>query len=193
MKKISNILVILLLCYGCNNNDTFKISFTSSNPTSFTFNSNIDTIKSVVLKEFGGEKYYGFTLFSKYDCLSKMKLFKIDSNYNDFILEEFINNNKYLSKVYYKKNGEASPYSASYHIHLIKNNDSSTKVSIITSEAKVLKGLSKLPTLPHFAREWIYIPVKPTTVEEYEILLILGKALGVKNMPPLKIPEKVNL
>jgi hypothetical protein len=33
--------------------------------------------------------------------------------------------------------------------------------------------------------------VPATTVEEYEILLMIGKELDEKNMPEIKIPQKI--
>jgi hypothetical protein len=53
--------------------------------------------------------------------------------------------------------------------------------------------LSLLPKLPNMVRQYKYESVSTTTVEEYEILLMIGKALGAQGMPELKIPEKIIL
>jgi len=194
MKKMTNIILILFLsiCTGCHSINKDSIALSVQNPTSFTFRTNIDSIKSIIYNNFGNEQYFGYTLFDKHDFLSKDEnIFKLDSNYNDFVLEEFINYHKYFSKIYFRKSGKAYSYCASYHIHLKKVDDFTTTITILTFKSEILKGLSKLPVLPHFSRKWVYIDVKPTTVEEYEILQIIGKALGIKDMPPIKIPEKV--
>ena len=56
---------------------------------------------------------------------------------------------------------------------------------------KVCTGTTLLPTLSFMQRAWTYKAVPATTVEEYEILLMIGKELNEENMPELKIPPKV--
>ena len=94
------------------------------------------------------------------------------------------------SKVYFRKNGEAYLYCPDIQIAIDSIADSTTKVSINVLNPRVQTRLTILPVSPH-GRAWKYKAVPATTVEEYEILLMIEKELYEENMPELKIPERV--
>ena len=192
MKYMSNILMVLLLniIMSCVSSNKDSIILSVKNPTSHVYNFNVDSIKNIIKQNFSNYQYYKLSLADKSRPLT-FNIFRDSSNKNDFVLEEFINFHNCTSKVYIKKNGTPYIYCAIYHIHLQNISKNQTRVSVFVKDPNVLKGLSRLPTLPHFSKEWVYLPVKSTTVEEYEILLIIGNALGGKDMPPLKIPNKI--
>lgn len=172
---------------SCSINKNIDINIDKKNPTEFQFNAAINEVKTAIINNFSKWQFCGYGLFYKEKFPAK--IFSINGNENDFLLHTRSPNCS--SKVYYRKNGIPYLYFAEFHIHLDSLNSNSTSVKIITSETEIQTGLSLLPTIPHFQRAWRYKEVPPTTVEEYEILLIIGKALGVNNMPALIIPEKI--
>lgn len=93
-----------------------------------------------------------------------------------------------ISPVYVSR-GQALPYRAAFHIHLVPVTESRTRVEIRAVRPQVLVG--RKPQLnvhagPILADIWVH--VEPTTVEEYRVLLRIGEALGARNMPPVSVP-----
>jgi hypothetical protein len=88
------------------------------------------------------------------------------------------------SKVYFK-NGLPLLYFADFHIHLTATSASKTRIEIFTNNPWVSAGLDESSLL---GPAYIAVDVKPTTIEEYEILLKIGEQLGVKGMPRLVVP-----
>jgi hypothetical protein len=75
-------------------------------------------------------------------------------------------------------------YKAEFKLLLIPMSDSSTRVDVQTSQSMVRIG----PTLFGDGGD-SYERVAPTTIEEYGILLKIGRALNEPDMPPLKLPN----
>ncbi len=78
-------------------------------------------------------------------------------------------------------------YFAEFQLHFTVINENETKVEVITHGSKVLYF-----SFPVFSGH-AYVnekKVEPTTIEEYEILLRIGKLVGEKDMPPLHLPAK---
>ncbi|NTW33502.1 MAG: hypothetical protein HGB12_12925, partial [Bacteroidetes bacterium] len=121
---------------------------------------------------------------------SYIRVLQLKENINDFVLKEFIHWNECKSKVYFNKKNEPHIYHGTYQIHLEKLSDKQTRVSIIVSDSGIIYG-TKLPVLPNMIRVNKLKAMPPTTVEEYEILQIIGRGLGVKDMPSIKIPNKI--
>jgi len=91
------------------------------------------------------------------------------------------------SDVYYKKNMPLL-YSASFHLHFEQIDADMTKIKVYVLEPKVAVGeeiLAQIIIPSHAGYSWK--SVKPTTIEEYKILLRIGKVVGEK-MPPLRKP-----
>ena len=190
-KKIFFLLLtpLILVLFSCCGGNQEIVILSHKNPTEYTFNFCTDSIRKIVIQNFNNKQFYGLSLANNERVLLH-DIFKDSLNINDFVLEEFSTWHKCNSKVYFNKKNEPHIYHATYQIHLEKINENKTKVSIITSETGIIYK-SKLPALPHFNRVNKLKVLPATTVEEYEILLIIGKALGVKDMPSLKIPDKV--
>ena len=99
-------------------------------------------------------------------------------NYYRYVYEGY----HYVSKVYFDRKGKGYNYCPFYIIFVNSVDISKTKVRIEAIEPKIRKSNKRLR----------YKPVNPTSVEEYELLLILGKEIGIeKEMPELKIPPKI--
>src|ERR1041384_3742043 len=92
------------------------------------------------------------------------------------------------SKVYFAR-GEALDYLAEFELHLIERGGKETEVRVRTLRPEVINGkkLGFGSCGPGLANR--YVAVEPTTIEEYEILLRIGQALGEKDMPPLVLPQ----
>lgn len=81
--------------------------------------------------------------------------------------------------------GEPLPYQADYHIHLDRVGSDSTLVSVSAVNPRVIKG--NRGSL-FGVRGPKFIPVEPTTIEEYCILLYMADLLGDTTMPALVLP-----
>jgi hypothetical protein len=86
----------------------------------------------------------------------------------------------------YFKDGQPLIYFADFHIHLVAIPPHKTRVDIFTYNSSVVAGVDESWS-PH-GPSFIFVKVPPTTIEQYQILIRIGEALGVKDMPPLVKP-----
>lgn len=91
-----------------------------------------------------------------------------------------------LSPVY-RVQGKELPFLAEFYL-LIEPlpGNNATRVVVSAEQTEVIAGATSGFLNPRGSAN-IYVPVKPTTIEEYEILQILGEQLGVK-LPPAVTP-----
>ncbi|OIP01314.1 MAG: hypothetical protein AUJ98_04905 [Bacteroidetes bacterium CG2_30_33_31] len=172
-------------------NETKHITFIEKekNPTEFVFHENMQKVRQIIIANFSKWQYCDYGLFQNKNY--KNGLLSLPENKNDFTFESL--HSGCASKVYFQKNGKPFIYDVDkFHIHLDSLDSNTTKVRIIVINPKIATRLTLLPTL-FGSRAQKYKAVPPTTVEEYEILLIIGRALNVKYMPELVIPKKVIL
>lgn len=139
------------------------------NPTSFVFHSSIRAVIRIIESMDPGQaplvvgKRYNFFLGALHDPIGK-------------------------SAVYFAR-GEALDYLAEFNLCIRKRGDEETAVQVDTTRSEVIAGkkFGFGSCGPGFANR--YVAVEPTTIEEYEILLKIGRALGEKDMPPLILPQ----
>ena len=93
-------------------------------------------------------------------------------------------------KIYLKENGDSLNYLAGFYLHIEEIDSTHTKVSIMTIDPKVVLRRELLPSLPHMVRMDKTMSVDPSTIEEYGILLEIGRLVGEKDMPSIYLPEK---
>jgi len=186
--KIKYIVFLLLIFFiiSCSCGKNYDIIV--KNPTEYVFSVNIDSIKTIIKKKFSRKQFYGLELsYKEYDFSAG--IFNKTENYNDFMLME-LGVIWPKSKVYFNRKNVPHNYFANYHLHLMSINENQTMVQIITTESGIMYK-SIIPVFPHFSPYRIK-KLPPTTVEEYEILRIIGKSLGIdRNMPPIIMPEKI--
>jgi hypothetical protein len=91
-----------------------------------------------------------------------------------------------FSKVYFR-GGEPLQYISNFHLRLTPLGAKKTRVRVEARDCEVIAGLS--PIGVHGPAN-IYVSVYPTTIEEYEILLRIGKELAVNDMPLLRLPKE---
>lgn len=186
------VIILVLVCLettfvSCKDKIT-KIELINKNPVEYTFNSSKDGLYNLL----------------KQLRINEMKLY--DATHGNIVLDEiselFLRPQNKLdfclmplyyickSKIYQSKNGDSLEYRAWFYIHLEAIDLKKVKVSILTIEPEVIIGKNFFPTPPHFMRRDKTLRVEPSTIEEYEILLEIGKLVGEKGMPPLQLPTK---
>jgi hypothetical protein len=194
MKIISKkALLIMLACFeasfvSCQNKIT-KIELINKNPIEYVFNTSIDSLYSVGSNQLKVD--FTMILDSSHKSMAPdniEKLFLQPGNNHDLYLFPIYYLGK--SKIYIRENGDSIFYRASFYLHLEKKDEKRTQVIIKTIKPEIIVGKKLFPSLPHLIRGDRTIEVEPTTIEEYEILLEIGKLVGEKNMPPINLPEK---
>jgi len=177
---IKKTLIIGILLCSCSSSKYIIEEPAIKNPTSYVFSKPKQEVEKAIVEALGGHESSKRSKFSGYILHKSL-------NKGNFKLMAIPGN---LSKVYFNKKGKAYLYCPVIQFVIDSIAENITKVSINVENPEVLTRLTLSPILT-----WIYKykPVLATTVEEYEILLMIGKELGEKNMPELKIPEKIVL
>ena len=107
-------------------------------------------------------------------------------NENDFYL--FNGGSPVDESPVYFKDGQPLIYFADFHIHISAISAAQTRVEIFTHDPLLNTGMSG-GFSPARGSTFLYVAVDPTTIEEYQILLRIGKQMGLTNMPPLVLPK----
>ena len=196
-------LVVLLLsfCISCSS-DIHQIRtkpLAEKNPTSYAFPRPLEDVKQELINafeitkrskatdefysSFSDESFY-FKVETKDDALFSKQIFESPENTNDLYLHS--HGQPIVSSSVYFGGGKPLRYRATFQLHLTRLNENSTKVSVITHDPTVING-SKCCGLHGYKSN--DVPVEPTTIEEYKILLFIGRLLGVGDMPTLRLPE----
>ena len=165
-----------------------KIELISKNPLEYVFNTPKDSLYNLI-------KQLRINEMMLYDATQGdmvldvvSELFIQPKNKSDFCLMPLYYICK--SKIYQRKNGDSLEYRAWFYLHKEAIDEKKTKVSIKTIEPEVIIGRELFPSPPHFVRKDKTLPVEPSTIEEYEILLEIGKLVGEKDMPQIHLPTK---
>lgn len=176
---LSVILVLSIVIGGCYS----KKKLDTPNLTSYIFNANIEQVKSAIINGFN-DYQMGLSLYLKGDLdFYNNSIYNVPQNKNDAMLITLPNID---SKIYFRL-GKSLPYSVEFHLHLDSISKSRTKVEVFTLNPEICMwgfvlnwghGYSHMKKVP------------PSTIEEYEILLTIGKYLGETNMPPCNYPKK---
>jgi hypothetical protein len=184
--------IFLVICLGTSlvscQDQINKIELISKNPVEYVFNTTEDSLFNLI-------KQLRINEMMLYDATHGdmvldvvSELFIQPNNKSDFCLMPLYYICK--SKIYQRKNGDSLEYRAWFYLHLEKIEEKKTKVSIRTLEPEVIIGRELFPSLPHLVRKDKTLPVEPSTIEEYEILLKIGNLLGERDMPPIRLPTK---
>jgi hypothetical protein len=189
MKNSSILFLLSFLLFGCS--DIPERIADVKNPTSFVFNKSKLKVREAIIEKFGHLQFKDMILYfngGKFRHIDTVGIFKQPGNEDDFYLAAS-NHFSIGRSCIYKMDNSALEYSASFHVHIVSIENNQTEVKIVTIKPRVVIGKDILPSGPHFVRQLKYYNVEPSTVEEYEILLTIGRALGQKGMPQLKKPE----
>ena len=177
---LSVILVLSIVIGGCYS----KKKLDTPNLTSYIFNANIEQVKSAIINGFN-DYQMGLSLYLKGDLdFYNNSIYNVPQNKNDAMLITLPVIN---SKIYFRS-GKPLPYSVEFHLHLDSISKSRTKVEVFTLSSEICTGGIPFGDTGHGYSRMKKVP--PSTIEEYEILLTIGKYLGEKNMPPCNYPKK---
>jgi hypothetical protein len=130
----------------------------------------------------GGNSYLSFKLETAESAVFSRKIFEQHGDMIDFHLHTY--GTAIKSRTYFAL-GESLPYVATFAVS-VKTEGQHTLVSIITIDPNVLKGFGGIGLHGTYEAR---VPVEPTTIEEYSLLLYIGNLLGVTDMPALRLPK----
>ncbi len=210
MKKITILSFILLIfAFGilaiilCNSDIGYRIKhLEEKNTTSYVFHAPYDRLKEIIICDFSKDRSKDMNVSESVQEISNKQWIVKDeiSLYllylGDRVSEKLENKfDLYLtpsgtrlisySKVY-KKFWWSLEYFAEFQLHFEPINEAETKITVITHAPEVLYSSSAVFSGHAYVD---FKKVEPTTIEEYEILLRIGKLVGEINMPPLKLPK----
>ncbi|MFM7854985.1 MAG: hypothetical protein ACKO96_24435, partial [Flammeovirgaceae bacterium] len=157
------------------------------------FDFSLEAVDQAIKNAFGkmpGYRYMKLKVFNENDLKSYLANNKLTEKprQDDFYLTYSGSIGK--SEIYFDKKNKPLDYYAEFVIHLIPTDSQNVRVKIITVNSKVAVGRKLLPSFPHFVRMIKTKDVEPSTIEEYEILLKIGEALGVsESMPKIERPN----
>lgn len=207
MSKIRIIVLIALLItisiLLCNSYIGFRTkSLEEKNPTSYVFHMPMDRLRNLIADDFTKDRSNGkYDLYNIPDMgIRQWDVHDADNPYNALIPEHIFdkpenNQDLYLisaqspiisySKIYLKF-WKPLEYYAEFQLHCEPSSENKTKIEVITHRSRV-----HYFSFPLFSgHAYVNVrKVKPTTIEEYEILLRIGRLIGENDMPQLKLPN----
>ena len=124
-----------------------------------------------------------FNAETKKDALFGMEYFSRPEAANDVYIHDF--GQTWFSKLYFSK-GRPLETRMAFIIKLSAQDATTTKVTIVPERPAVLNGISGFGVHAAIARE---TEVRPSTIEEYSLLLFVADILGDKSLAPLRTPE----
>ena len=166
-------IIISVLTIGCYSKEKLQ----SPNPTSYVFDAGIEDVRKAITRV--EDSLDGYTVYAKED-------------YENDILSKNIKNDALLRNHYDVKSkmffrfGKPLPYSPEFIIHLDSISEKKTNVVVYTSDTTIVIGGIGVS---HFGYTWEK-KVSPSTIEEYEILLLIGQQLGQEGMPECNYTKK---
>ena len=167
-------ITISVLTIGCYSKEKLQ----SPNPTNYVFDAGIEDVRKAIITRVE-DSLYGNTVYAKED-------------YENDIFSKNIKNDALLvsicdvkSKMFFRF-GKPLPYFPEFIIHLDSISEKKTNVVVYTSDTTIVIGGIGVP---HFGYTWEK-KVSPSTIEEYEILLLIGQQLGQEGMPECNYTKK---
>lgn len=166
-------ITISVLTIGCYSKEKLQ----SPNPTSYVFDAGIEDVKKAIINI--DDSLIGYIVYAKED-------------YEKDILSKNIKNDALLRNYYdvgskmYFRFGKPLPYFPEFIIHLDSISEKKTNVVVYTSDTTIVIGGIGVA---HFGYTWEK-EVSPSTIEEYEILLFIGRQLGQEGMPECNYTKK---
>ena len=180
-----------------------------SNPTEYTYHMPLEELRTLIINDFENQtnpdieeiscRKMEVSTITKYlnglteDTISNPWYPKEKKSVHDLILIFPISTKATTlgySDVYYKKNMPLLYNVYAFHLNFEEIDAKKTKmrVHVLHPEVATGKEIWGMIILPsHAGYRWK--SVEPTTIEEYKILLRIGKLAGEKNMPQLKRPD----
>jgi hypothetical protein len=108
--------------------------------------------------------------------------FRDKNKWDDIYL--YNNGFTWLSPIYFTADDGPLPFRSSYVIKLTSRDSNQTEIEIFAVEPVVIHGTVCCGPHGRYGKE---VPVKPTTIEEYSLLLFIAEQLRIQ-APSLKLP-----
>jgi len=182
LAAVAPLLAIIIFVYGLN--PWFRSGITTrklviGNPTSYIFKSSLAEIQAALRKK--GIQCCGKAVEFKDNALFSESILHSPDNENDAYIHNF--HEPIGTSAIYFSGENPLLYICEFQLHIVPISRGETRVTVIAHNPEVIAGLSWWGL--HGSPANIYKSVKPTSIEEYKILLELGSSLGAVNMPPL--------
>jgi hypothetical protein len=182
-------LIIGLFFLDCDSKlDYIELEMPKKNPTRYEFNASIASIKCIIKENHNKMPLSNIESADDSSFVWSEQILRNPGNKNDFYVFDIVPADTH--KVYYCKE-RPIPYSYSFLIHITSINSNKTLVEIRTINPEICIGVK----FPHNIIDFdvpegsLMKRVRPSTIEEYQVLLVIGEALGVKEeMPRLIMP-----
>jgi hypothetical protein len=181
--------ILFFLVRGCEISYS-ELKMPRKNPTSYIFDCKLYELRDLIQDSYfdfnralNGEAYSLYSVIQDSIHLRGFPFLFKNENINDLVYSHYSGpSNIYISKE------STIVYSASFHIHFTRLGNNKTQVSIFTLKPKItVKVKTIIQHAPGFYNTY---EVEPSTVEEYKILLVIGKKMGVADqMPKLLLPK----
>jgi hypothetical protein len=164
--------VLFLSLMACSQPQIETVRLERENPTEFVFPRTTAEVEAAIARAFADLRYRdmslamlpghrGAHLYTPHEPISFSPVYRVD--------------------------GRELPYLAEFYLQIEPlPGDNATRVAVAAEQAEVIAGTTSGFLNPRGPAN-IYVEVKPTTIEEYEILQLLGEQLGVK-LPPSVTP-----
>lgn len=175
-----------IVCVLSSCGDLKARQFAPRNPTSYVFERSLTEVRLAMERAFR-LRYYRDLNFVTYDNHRRLadSILNQSSNRFDGVL---LHSTRTLGpSPVYVIDGEPVEYLASFHIHLVPIAEREIRADVRALNPEVIVG--EVFTVHGFA--YRFRRVEPTSIEEYQILLVIGEQLDVHDMPALRIPVRV--
>lgn len=175
------ILLVTLLLLSCSSLPEKRTII--PNPTKYTFSCSKDSVRQTIISELYKYKVTMRLYFEGSEFPEEVAdIFSRPENKEDFYLYDEL---PWINESYVYP---GLKYHASFHLHILEIDKGHTEVIVNTLNPRVIIGEELLPSGPHFAKDYKYHDVEPSTIEEYEILFKIGQALN-QDMPKVLYPQ----
>jgi len=164
--------LLILATAACSSPHVDVAALTSKNPTAFVFPKSVEAVNLAIGEAFSDFRYRQMNL----TLLPDHRGARLTTHHEPISLSPV-----------YRLRGKNLPYMAEFLLQLDPLPDGSgTRVTVIASRTEVIAGQTLGFLNPHGPAN-IYVAVEATSIEEYEILQILGAHLGT-TLPPSVTP-----
>jgi hypothetical protein len=185
LSKITVALLAPWMLMGC----CFKIAMRlhPPNPTEYVFHTGFTSARSAVWQTLSEYDFrYRQMIAEDRGTVHHDTLLDAESNRNDIRLYAYEDIGR--SAMYYSWWGRLK-LNASFQIHFDSIAPGLTRIAIRTFDAEVMSGIRPGLGDNLTLLKPCYSPAPPSSVEEYELLLVIGRLLGEQGMPELRKPK----
>lgn len=175
---------------GCDSKIEYvKWDLPRQNPTSWVFHRPLDTVRAIAIV--ACDEIPGMiveTADSLLTSLAAKEFFSHSENQRDLFVD---NLGRPHSRIYVGTT-EKVPYFFKIGVHFVAFGSDSTQVSVTAIDPTISIGVRFPYNILPISEPGVALtkPVEGSSIEEYEVLLTIGGALGEKDaMPPLVLPQ----